>query len=165
MKKTIIKSGLLLASTFAFFLSQAQWKDSASYKQAMIQYYKQQTTGLKTYRYVPNAYTKEEQDTMFINALLWKKQTIEYPVILSYYNLTAGTPAADAKIRYLEDTISKKEYSELLTKAADAYVAKTKTKKPARHVAPGLSTSKNPSGKVENKDNEIKDQILKTWKF
>jgi hypothetical protein len=165
MKKTIVKTGMVLLSTFTFLVSKAQWKDSASYKQAVIQYYKQQTTGLKSYKYVPNAFTQFEQDTMFVNAQAWKKENLEYPMILSYYKLTKGTPEAEAKIKYLEDTASRKEYSEIMAKAADYYTAQNKEKGTKKHVAPGLSTSPNTSGKVENKDKEIKDKIIKTWKF
>lgn len=163
MKMTIIKTALVLTSAFSFFFSQAQWKDSASYKQAVIQYYKQQTTGLKTYRYLPNAYTKAEQDTMFMNAQAWKKENVDRPMILSFYKLEKGTPAADAKIRYLEDTATKKEYAAVMTKAAEQYAAKNKSN-PQKHVPAGLSTSPNSSGKFENKDKEIKDKVLKNWK-
>jgi hypothetical protein len=52
-----------------------------------------------------------------------------------------------------------------MAKAADYYTAQNKEKGTKKHVAPGLSTSPNTSGKVENKDKEIKDKIIKTWKF
>jgi hypothetical protein len=108
MKTTIIKTAFVLSATFSFLFSKAQWKDSASYKQAVIQYYKQQMTGLKTYKYLPNAYTKAEQDTLFTNAQAWKKENVDRPMLLSFYNLKKGTPAAEAKIKYLEDTASRK---------------------------------------------------------
>ena len=57
MKKTIIKTTLVLAGSISFFFSKAQWKDSVSYKQAVIQLYKQQTIGFATYKYIPNGYT------------------------------------------------------------------------------------------------------------
>src|SRR3954470_11267257 len=123
MKNSIIKTVLILATTFSVSFSKAQWKDSASYKQAVIQYYKQQTSGLKTYKYVPGAFTQLEQDTMFINAQAWKKENVDQQMILSYYKLTKGTPEAEAKIKYLEDTASKKEYAEVLSKAAEHYAA------------------------------------------
>src|SRR4051812_9149379 len=109
MKTTIIKTAILSTLTLCFSVSKAQWKDSAAYKQAVIQYYKQQTTGLKTYKYIPNAFTQQEQDTMFTNALAWKKEYLEHPMILAYYNLKKGSPEGEAKIRYLEDTANKKE--------------------------------------------------------
>ena len=165
MKTTIIKTALVLTATFSFFFSEAQWKDSASYKQAVIQYYKQQTTGLKTYRYIPNAYSQAEQDTMFTNAQAWKKENVDRPMVLAYYNLKQGTPAADAKLKYLEDTASKKEYADVMNKAAERYAAQGRGKNPQKHFAPGLSTSPNSSGKIENKDKEIKNKVLKSWKF
>lgn len=164
MKNSIIKIGLVFATTFSFSFSQAQWKDSASYKQAIIQYYKQQTTGPKTYKYVPNAFSQLEQDSMFINAQAWKKENLDRPMILSYYNLVKGTPEAQAKIKYLEDTASKKEYSEIMAKAVEQYAAKNKATSTGRHSAPGLSTTPNASGKIENKDKEIKDKVLKNIK-
>jgi hypothetical protein len=163
--KTIIKTVLFSTFILCFSLSKAQWKDSATYKQAVIQYYKQQTTGLKTYKYVPNAFTKLEQDTMFTNALAWKKEYLEHPMILAYYNFKKGTPEGEAKIRYLEDTANKKEYSEVMIKAAEQYAAKNKPKPQPKHVAPGLSTTPSSSGKIENKDKEVKEQVLKNWKF
>ncbi len=165
MKTTIIKTALVLSAIFSFFFSKAQWKDSVSYKQAVIQYYKQQTTGLKTYKYLPSAYTQAEQDTMFTNAQAWKKENVDHPMILSFYNLKKGTPAAEAKIKYLEDTASKKEYAEVMNKAAQQYAAASKSNNQQKHVAPGLSTTPNSSGKIENKDKEIKNKVLKSWKF
>lgn len=165
MKTNSIKIFLAVVSIFLVSTTKAQWKDSASYKQAVIQYYKQQTTGNKFYKFLPNAYTQQEQDTMFTNALAWKKDNLDRPMILNYYGLTKGTPEADAKIKYLEDTAQKKEYNEVMTKAAQLYAKQNAPKPEAKHVAPGLSTSPNKSGKIENKDKEIKDNILKTWKF
>jgi hypothetical protein len=165
MKTTIIKTALVLSAIFSFFFSKAQWKDSASYKQAVIQYYKQQTTGLKTYKYLPNAYTQAEQDTMFTKAQAWKKENVDHPIVLNYYRLKKGTPAAEAKLRYLEDTASRQEYSEVLAKAAQRYAAENKTANQQRHIAPGLTTPRSKSGKMLNNDKEIGDKVLKNWKF
>jgi hypothetical protein len=164
MKTTIIKTAFVLSATFSFLFSKAQWKDSASYKQAVIQYYKQQMTGLKTYKYLPNAYTKAEQDTLFTNAQAWKKENVDRPMLLSFYNLKKGTPAAEAKIKYLEDTASRKEYAEVMSKAAHQYAAQSKNNQ-QKHVAPGMSTTPNSPGKIENKDKEIKSKVLKNMKF
>lgn len=164
-KATIIKSAFAIVAIFSFSFAQAQWKDSASYKQAVIQLYKQQTTGPKTYKYIPNAYSQYEQDTMFANAYNWKKETFDHPMILNYYHLSKGSPEAEAKIKYVEDTASKKEYAEIMNKAAQLYAAQNKGKSSGKHVAPGLSTSPNTSGKIQNKDKEIKEKVVKSWKF
>ena len=166
MKRTRIKHCLLLViSSGTFFFSQAQWKDSASYKQAVVQYYKQQTTGLKTYRYIPDAYTAQEQDTLFQNALVWKKENVDRPMLLNYYKLEKGTPAANAKLKYLEETASKEEYYVEMKKAADLYASQN-MKKAKTHETPGLKTAKSSNtGEFKNNDKEIQKQVLKNWKF
>ena len=161
MKSPIIKTILVLAATISFFFSEAQLKDSASYKHAVIQYYKQQTMGIPGYKYIPNGYTQYQQDTMFVNALAFKKENLDYPLFLNLYKLKKGSPEAKAKIKYFEDTASSKEYEEMLTKARKLYAAENK-KTPAKYVT---KVRKPTGGKMKNNDKEIAEDVLKKMKF
>jgi hypothetical protein len=51
-----------------------------------------------------------------------------------------------------------------MSKAAHQYAAQSKNNQ-QKHVAPGMSTTPNSPGKIENKDKEIKSKVLKNMKF
>ena len=160
----IIKTVLAFIGVFFLFTAQGQGMDSSTYKKTLVQFYKRQTTGNKTYTYKPEEHSKLEQGTAFSNALVWRKFNIEYPMVLNYLKIKRGTPEATAKISYLEDPANSKEREQVVAKATEQLVQENKAKTRGKHVAPGLSTSANP-GKIENHDDQIKDSVLKNFKF
>lgn len=164
MQNNLIKTVVIVASGLLMSSANAQQMDSATYKKTLIQFYKQQTTGNRSYTYKAQEHSKLDQDTLFANALEWRKYNIEYPMILNYLKIKQNTTEAEAKIKYLEDPLNVKEREQIVSKATESLVEEKRMGKNKGYVSPGLSTPSTP-GKIENHDKEIKDKVLKNWKF